>query len=490
MTSRSRTTILTALLALALLVPASAQAAIERTVSVTAEATLKVPNDSASLGFSVSRERRTRGAALRAVAGGLRGVIAAVQATPGVGPGDVTTGRISVRKSFRGERPVYRAGEGIGVTLHQPDKAGELVSAAIGAGATGVSGPSFFVGDTEAAFANALAAAFDKAKLRATALATRAGGDARPGADDRRRRRRRADAPVRGQAAKSARGATCEPREPRRRRRSRSSDQQALHHRPAADQARHLDGDRNGPRRLRPAVGEAPRPARVASRAAGRGRAAPAAYSAGILAGRLAGAAGERAARCRWISRWSWSPATTVRCSCSTVRRRSPKRARCRRSKSRRPLPSASSRHAAARSGTAASATASSAAASSAAGRGRTASRSSPGGRGRGLVASPWTPPRVDRRLQRRGAARVRLGGARLPHRLRHLPGREARPQHAGPPDRRAARPGPRRRGARRGRLADRRSMAASASAGCAVLSSAARRWRVGEALLVEPRPA
>jgi uncharacterized protein YggE len=180
MTSRTRTTILTALLALALLAPASAQAAVERTVSVTAEATLKVPNDSASLGFSVSREKRSRGAALRAVAGGLRSVIAVVQATPGVGAGDVSTGRISVRKSFRGEQPLYRAVEGIGVILHQPEKAGELVTAVIGAGATGVSGPSFFVGDTEAAFANALTAAFDKAKLRATALATRAGGTLGP----------------------------------------------------------------------------------------------------------------------------------------------------------------------------------------------------------------------------------------------------------------------------------------------------------------------
>ena len=164
------------LAALALLLPASAGAAIERTVSVTANATLKVPNDSASIGLSVSRERRTRGAALRAVSGDLAGVVAAVQAIPGVGDGDVTTGRISVRKSFRGERVVYRAAEGIGVTLHQPDKAGELISAAIGAGATGVSGPTYFVGDSEAAFTDALAAAFDKAKARATALATRAGG--------------------------------------------------------------------------------------------------------------------------------------------------------------------------------------------------------------------------------------------------------------------------------------------------------------------------
>jgi uncharacterized protein YggE len=180
MTSRARTPILTALLALALLVPASAGAAVERTVSVTADATLKVPNDSASVGFSVSRERRSRGAALRAVSGGLRGVIAAAQGIPGIGAGDITSGRISVRKSLHGKRAGYRASEGVGVTLHQPDKAGELVSAAIAAGATGVRGPNFFVGDTEAAFASALTAAFDKAKLRATALATRAGGTLGP----------------------------------------------------------------------------------------------------------------------------------------------------------------------------------------------------------------------------------------------------------------------------------------------------------------------
>ena len=174
MNRRAQLSILVALLALALLAPTAAGAA-ERTVSVTATATLKVPNDSAGLGFSVARERRSRGAALSAVAGGLHGVIGAVQGIPGVGANDVTTGRISVRKALRGKRTVYRATEGIGVTLHQPDKAGELVSAAIAAGATGVSGPNFFVGDSEAAFSSALAAAFGKARAKATTLATAAG---------------------------------------------------------------------------------------------------------------------------------------------------------------------------------------------------------------------------------------------------------------------------------------------------------------------------
>jgi len=159
------------LAALALALPASALA-VERTVSVEATATVKVPNDSASFGLGVSLERGSRGAALQAVSAKLKKVIAAVEAIPGVGAGDVETGRISVRKARDGR---FRASEGIGVTLHEPSHAGDLVQAAIGAGATGVRGPSYFVGDTEAAYATALAAAFQKAKAKAATLAAQAG---------------------------------------------------------------------------------------------------------------------------------------------------------------------------------------------------------------------------------------------------------------------------------------------------------------------------
>jgi uncharacterized protein YggE len=171
--------VLAVFVAAALLAPATA-AAQERTVVVNGSVTQQVPNDSASLGFSVSKERRSRGAALRVVAQRLRAVIAAVQTIPGVGLGDVTTGRISVRKVRSGEHFLYRAGEGIGVVLHQPDKAGELVSAAIGAGATGASGPNFFVGNSAFAYNTALIAAFDQAKEKATALAARAGATLGP----------------------------------------------------------------------------------------------------------------------------------------------------------------------------------------------------------------------------------------------------------------------------------------------------------------------
>jgi uncharacterized protein len=169
---------LTAVLALALLLPATA-AAQERTITVKGTATQEVPNDAATLTFSVSKERTSKGAALRIVAVRLRAVIAAVQTIPGVGAGDVTTGTISVRK-VRGKPIAYRASEGIVVVLHQPEKAGEVVSAAVAAGATGTRGPNFFPSDPEAAYRSTLLAAFDLAKANATALATRAGATLGP----------------------------------------------------------------------------------------------------------------------------------------------------------------------------------------------------------------------------------------------------------------------------------------------------------------------
>lgn len=179
MPSRARTSALIAVLALLLLAPASA-AAVERTISVKGTATQAVPNDTAGVGLSVSKERKTRTAALRIVSIRLREVIAFVQTVPGVGAGDIATGRISVRKVTRHEHTVYRASEGISVTLHQPDRAGELISGAIAGGATGSSGPRFFAGNPDAAYNSVLVAAFDQAKAKATALAERAGATLGP----------------------------------------------------------------------------------------------------------------------------------------------------------------------------------------------------------------------------------------------------------------------------------------------------------------------
>lgn len=168
-----------ALVAVSLIVAPAASAA-ERSVTVRGSATQTVPNDAARLGFGVSKVRTSRQAALHVVATRLRAVIAAVQATQGVGPGDITTGQISVHELVRSKQALFRASEGISVVLHEPGRAGELVNAAVAAGATGTRGPTFFASDPEAAYANALIAAFDQAKAKAAALATRAGAKLGP----------------------------------------------------------------------------------------------------------------------------------------------------------------------------------------------------------------------------------------------------------------------------------------------------------------------
>ncbi|HET9591885.1 MAG TPA: SIMPL domain-containing protein [Solirubrobacterales bacterium] len=163
----------------ALVVPAGASAA-ERTVSVTATVERQVPNDTAEVRFSVSKERPGRGAALRVVGLRVKAVISASQGIAGVGPGDVTTGSISVRRVVKGKRPVFRASEGVTVITHQPDAAGELVAAGVAAGATGTRGPSFFVGDREAAYDAALVQALEKAKAKAGMLAAAVGAKLGP----------------------------------------------------------------------------------------------------------------------------------------------------------------------------------------------------------------------------------------------------------------------------------------------------------------------
>jgi uncharacterized protein YggE len=168
------TPILLLLALLALLAPAAASA-LDRTVSASAEASLRVRSDTAKAGFAVAAERRSRGAALHAASSGLRRVLATLDRVPGVGQGDVTTGRISVETTRQNGKTFYRATGRVAVVLHQPRKAGALVDAALAAGATRVSGPFYFVADPKAAFAKVLGMAFDRAKAQAAALAAQAG---------------------------------------------------------------------------------------------------------------------------------------------------------------------------------------------------------------------------------------------------------------------------------------------------------------------------
>src|ERR1700761_4970093 len=124
---RAAATLVAAAVLACALVPAAASAA-ERTVTVTASATLTIPNDTATIGVGVKRDRKTRGEALQATSAALGKALTTARTVPGVGEGDVQTGRISVRPIKKGETTWYRATEGASVTLHEPAEAGELVA--------------------------------------------------------------------------------------------------------------------------------------------------------------------------------------------------------------------------------------------------------------------------------------------------------------------------------------------------------------------------
>lgn len=169
----------TALVVAALAAPA--QAEVVPTVTVSGADVELVGNDAASVGFGVSTDRATGKAALAATSRRIRAVIAAVTAAGDIAPAEISTGRVGLRKitpRAPDGSPLatrYRASQSVSVEVLDVKRTGDVVSAAVGAGATGVNGPRFFVSDSEARYRDALLKAFDVAKAKAQALATRSG---------------------------------------------------------------------------------------------------------------------------------------------------------------------------------------------------------------------------------------------------------------------------------------------------------------------------
>jgi uncharacterized protein YggE len=172
---------LTVLFAVA--VPAVAEAQepdLRRKVTVTGQSSALVANDAARLTLGVAATRPTAGAALQAASRQMQHVIGATKAA-GVAPADIRTETISVNKlvtRLKGGRTRtrgYRATQSIGVVVHDIGQTGIVVQRAVGAGATRVSGPDFFVSNPARSYRDALALAFEDAKADAQVLADRAG---------------------------------------------------------------------------------------------------------------------------------------------------------------------------------------------------------------------------------------------------------------------------------------------------------------------------
>lgn len=147
------------------------------TVTVQGTGTVTAVPDQASFSFTVQTKAPTATAALARNGAATNAVIAAVEAA-GVPEADVQTAQVSldpVASSDGTSIVAYGAADTITVTKLAIGRAGAIVDAAVGAGATDVSGPSLDLSDRDSLYAQALKAAVEQARAKAEVLAGAAG---------------------------------------------------------------------------------------------------------------------------------------------------------------------------------------------------------------------------------------------------------------------------------------------------------------------------
>ena len=169
---------LTAAVAVAVARPGAAHggsAASGRSVTVEGTATARVVPDTALFTFGLETEAATAKAALADNGGRMRRVIAALLRA-GVTKDDIQTQDVSVypRENDNGQVVGYSANGSVAATVRRLAKAGAVVDAAVGAGATETSGPQFGRSGTELT-QEALREAFSNARAKAETLARQAG---------------------------------------------------------------------------------------------------------------------------------------------------------------------------------------------------------------------------------------------------------------------------------------------------------------------------
>lgn len=133
--------------------------------------------DVADWSFGVQSDAGTATDALKAASASTRGIVDAVR-NAGVARKDIRTEQVSVypRMSSDG-RTVdgYTASSSVTAVVRDIGRAGAVVDAAVQAGANQVYGPNLRVSDERARYGAAVDAAFDDARVRAEAIAAKAG---------------------------------------------------------------------------------------------------------------------------------------------------------------------------------------------------------------------------------------------------------------------------------------------------------------------------
>ena len=146
-------------------------------ITVNGTGTVKSVPDIAVWNFSVSSRATSAREALKVNGVEMRKVIAALKAA-GIGAADLRTSQVYLnpRSNQDGTSVIgYDASNSVTAKVRKVASTGEVVDAAVEAGADGVSGPTFQVSAQDALYRQALAAAFDEAKAKAARLAQQGG---------------------------------------------------------------------------------------------------------------------------------------------------------------------------------------------------------------------------------------------------------------------------------------------------------------------------
>ncbi len=146
-------------------------------ITVTGTGSTIVVPDQAGFSFGSVSQADTAAAALAASSKAAGRIIDALKRA-GVAKGDIQTSDISLspRMNDKGtEIAGYTASNTVSVTVRKLADAGDIVDAAVGAGANQVYGPNLLASDQDAAYRTALKAAVAQARAKAETLATAAG---------------------------------------------------------------------------------------------------------------------------------------------------------------------------------------------------------------------------------------------------------------------------------------------------------------------------
>jgi uncharacterized protein YggE len=142
-------------------------------ITVLGTGSTNVTPDRASFAFGTVSQAATANAAVAASSQSVARVIAALKKA-GVAQADIQTADVSLspRMNNNGDEIVgYTASNTVTATVRKIGAAGDVVDAAVGAGANQVSGPNLLASDQDAAYRNALKAAVADARAKAETLA-------------------------------------------------------------------------------------------------------------------------------------------------------------------------------------------------------------------------------------------------------------------------------------------------------------------------------